>query len=148
MTTFANNGQAWVVGWDNQATLQDVTAYTGTDSEAFLRVDDRNGYITGRTQRLPGGYSYTSGYPVVRFTSPWISDGQIDYLVNTAGSGSESFNVTVRYHRYDSVGKTDTFEANAVLFLNLNQREQLERLSTGYTDFVWEFVIVEPLTPL
>lgn len=140
-----NQGQAFVPGWNNQATLKNITAYVGSDSRNFLPVDDRNGYFPGVTVRLPNGGVYNDGFPVVRFTSPAMTDGQIDYLVNTAGSGQESFNATVRYHRYDSVGKADTLDANAVLNLNLEQLQQLERRQDAYVGFVWEFVIVEPL---
>lgn len=143
-----NQGQAFVPGWNNQATLKDITAYRGTDGNNFLPVNDRNnggGYSTGVSRRLGTGGTLESGYPVVRFVSPAITDGQIDYLVNTAGGGVESFNVTVRYHRYDSVGKADTFVANAILNLNLGQLPGLARQQNAYVNFVWEFVLVEVL---
>lgn len=140
-----NQGQAVVAGWNNQATLKNITAYRGNDNNNFLPVDDRNGYSPGVAVRLPTGGVYDDGFPVIRFISPAITDGQIDYLVNTLLSGQQSGNVTVRYHRYDSVGKADTFDANAVLNLNIEQLQQLERRQDAYVGFVWEFVIVEPL---
>jgi len=143
-----NQGQAVVAGWNNQATLKGITMHIGSDGYPFMPVDDRNnggGYIPGVTRRLPGGYTFESGYPIVNFVSPTITDGQIDYLVNTLGSGSESFNVTVRYHRYDSVGKADTFDANAVLNLRLEQLPGLKRRHNEINGFIWEFVLVEIL---
>lgn len=140
-----NAGQAVAAGWNNQSTLKEITAYTGTDGNPFLPVNDRNGYTPGVTVRLGTGGTYEEGYPIVRFTSPTITDGQIDYLFSTLLSGAESGNVTVRYHRYDSVGKVDTFDANAVLNLNLEQLTQLRRRQNTYEQFQWEFVIVLPL---
>lgn len=137
-----NQGQAFVPGWNNQATLKNVTAYIGTDGNPFMPVNDRT-YIPGVTRRLPTGGVYISGYPIVNFVSPVITDGQLDTLVNTLGGGAESFNVTVRYHRYDSVGNFDTFDANAILNLNLVQLPQLTRRQNARQQFVWEFVIVE-----
>lgn len=140
-----NAGQSVVAGWNNQATLKQITAYTGTDGNPFLPVNDRNGYTPGVMRRLPTGGTFESGYPIVRFISPSITDGQIDTLVNTLGSGAESFNVTVRYHRYDSVGNFDTFDANAILNLNLGQLPGLTRRQNARQQYVWEFVIVETL---
>lgn len=143
-----NAGQSVVAGWNNQATLKEITSYTGTDGNPFLPVNDRSnggGYTPGVTRRLPTGGTFESGYPIVRFISPSITDGQIDTLVNTLGSGAESFNVTVRYHRYDSVGRADTFDANAILNLNLEQLTQLRRRQNTYDSFEWEFVILETL---
>jgi hypothetical protein len=143
-----NQGQAVVAGWNNQATLKNITAYVGSDGNNFLPVQDKKdgaGYTPGVIRQLPGGYTFESGYPIVRFRSPTITDGQIDTLVNTLGGGAESFNVTVRYHRYDSVGNTDTFEANAVLNLRLDQLNSLTRKRDTYTGYIWEFVIVETL---
>lgn len=140
-----NQGHAIVAGWNNQATLKDITAYQGTDGKNFLPVNDRNGYTPGVTRQLTTGGTRASGMPVVRFTSPWISDGQLDYLTNTLLSGSPSGNVTVRYHRYDSVGRTDTFVANGILNLNLEQLPNLQRRQNGYLAFEWQIVITETL---
>lgn len=139
-----NQGQAFVPGWNNQSLLKNVTAYIGTDGNPFLPVDDRD-YTPGRTLRLTNGGTTDEGFPIVRFVSPVITDGQIDYLVNTLGSGQSSFKVTVRYHRYDSVGNADTFVANAWLNLNLDQLKQLTRKQYTYNNFVWEYVIVQTL---
>lgn len=143
-----NQGQAFVPGWNNQSLLKNVTAYIGTDGNPFMPVNDRDnggGYIPGVTRRLPTGGVYISGFPILNFISPVITDGQIDYLVNTAGSGQESFNTTVRYHRYDSVGNFDTFDANAILNLNLLQLPGLTRRRNTRERYQWEFVIVETL---
>lgn len=143
-----NAGQSVVAGWNNQATLKQITAYTGTDGNPFLPVNDRDkggGYFPGVLRRLPYGGTDRSGYPIVNFVSPVITDGQVDTLVNTLGSGQESFNVTVRYHRYDSVGNFDTFDANAILNLNLEQLPGLTRRQNAREQYVWEFVILETL---
>jgi hypothetical protein len=140
-----NNGQAIVAGWDNQATLKDITAYVGADGLNFLPVNDRSGYTPGVTRRLPTGGTFESGLPVVVLTSPWISYGQIDTLLNVIGGGQESSNVTLRHHISDSLSRTDTQNSNGVLNLNLDQLTQLERIENGYRGFQWEIVIVEVL---
>lgn len=144
-----NQGQALVAGWDNTATLKNITAYVGTDGENFLPVNDRTdggGYTAGVTRRLTTGGTYKSGLPMVRFVSATLTDGQLKYLVNTIGGGQESFNVTVRYHRYDAVGKADTHVANAVLNLNLEQQNSLNRKQNTWSDFIWEFMLTEILS--
>lgn len=140
-----NQGQEIAAGWSNQANLKHITALVGTDGNPFLPVDDRNGYTPGITRRLPNGGTWESGFPIVRFTSSAITDGQIDYLVNTLLGGVESGNVTVKYHRFDSVGNADVFTANGVLNLNLDQLTNLTRRQTTYEGFVWEIVITETL---
>lgn len=140
-----NQGQAIVAGWNNQATLKNITAYVGTDGNNFLPVDDRNGYFPGVTVRIPTGGTYQEGLPVIRFVSSTITDGQIKFLVDTLLSGQQSGNVTVRYHRYDNVGAISTHDANGVLNLNLEQLQQLARKQNTYSGFTWEIVIVEPL---
>lgn len=136
-----NQGQAIVAGWNNQATLKNITAYVGTDGNPFLPIDDRN-YTPGVTRRIPGGYTFQSGYPMVRFISPAITHGQIKRLVTAFGLSS---NVTVRYHRYNAVGITDTLVANAVLNLNVEQLPGLQRHQNAYVNYTWELVIVEVL---
>lgn len=143
-----NQGHAIVAGWNNQNLLKNITAYLGSDGANFLPVDDRNGYTPGVTQRLTNGGTTLQAKPIIRFTSPVITDGQIDFLYTTLLSGSESNKVTVRYHKYDSVGKADTFDANAWLNLNLEQLPGLQRVKNGYENFVWENVIFLPLAPL
>jgi hypothetical protein len=87
-----------------------------------------------------------SGLPVARWTSPWISDGQIYYLKNTLLSGAKSGNVTIATHiPGDSVGSTSVAHFNAVFNLRLNQLQTLKRKRSGYLDFIWELVIVEVL---
>lgn len=143
-----NQGHAIVAGWNNQNLLKNITAYVGSDGNPFLPVNDRDepgGYFPGVLRRLPTGGTFESGYPIVNFVSPVITDGQIDTLVNTLGSGQESFNVTVRYHRYDSVGNFDTFDANAILNLILGQLPGLTRRQNARERYVWEFVLVELL---
>lgn len=144
-----NQGQAFVAGWNNTATLKNVTAHVGSDGNNFLPVNDRTnggGYTPGVTRRLTTGGTYQSGLPIVRFVSSSLTDGQVDYLVNTVGGGQQSFNVTVRYHRYDAVGKADTHVANAVLNLNLDQQNSLNRQQNTWSGFIWEFVITEVLS--
>lgn len=139
-----NQGQAFVPGWNNQATLKNITSYIGTDGNPFMPVYDLT-YIPGVLRRLPTGGTFLSGYPLLYFVSPVITDGQIDYLLNTAGGGQESFNTTLRYHRSDSVGVADTFDANAILNLNLGQLPDLTRRQNTREKYRWEFVIVEVL---
>lgn len=142
---YPSQGQMIVSGWDNAATLRNVTAYTGTDGLRFLPVEDRNGYTGGVERDLNTGGVLMSGFPIVRWTSPWISDGQIRYLWQTILSGSQSGNVTIAAHTPLSVGKAQTFHFNAVLNLRLNQLQSLTRRRNGYVEFVWELVIVEVL---
>jgi len=140
-----NNGQAIVAGWNNQATLKNITAYVGTDGLNFAPVTDRSGYTPGVTRRLPNGGTFESGFPVVRFTSPWISYGQLDTLLNTIGGGLESSPVTARHHISTSLNKTDTQDSNGILNLNLDQLPGLTKRQNGYEGFQWEIVIVEVL---
>ena len=138
-----NNGQAIVAGGDNQALLKDITAYVGADGLNFLPINDRLGYTPGVTKRLGTGGTVESGLPVVRFTSPWVSYGQIDTLLNTINAGQESNNVTVRHHISNSLNRTDTQDSNGILNLNLDQLTSLQKEENGYRGFVWEIVIVE-----
>ena len=138
-----NNGQAIVAGWNNQATLKNITAYVGTDGLNFAPVNDRSGYTPGVTRRLTTGGTFESGLPVVRFVSPWISYGQLATLQNTINAGLESNNVTVRHHISTSLNKSDTQDSNGVLNLNLDQLPGLTKRNGGYENYVWECVIVE-----
>lgn len=143
---FINQGQRIVAGWNNVPTLRDVTAYYGTDGIRFLPVEDRENAYTGGVERnLPTGGFLQSGMPIVRWTSPWISDGQIRYLYLTLLSASQSGNVTIAAHTPLSVGVTASFNFNAVLNLRLNQLQSLTRKRNGYLDYEWELVIVEVL---
>lgn len=142
---YPNQGQKIVAGWDNAATLKDWTAYVGTDGLRFMPPNDRNGYTDGIARRLNTGGTLQSGFPVVRLTFPWISDGQIKYLFSTLLSGSESGNVTAATHTPLSVGSQDVSNCNAVMNLNLDQIASLARKRNGYTDFAVELVIVEVL---
>lgn len=141
---YPSQGQKIASGWDAPIVF-DWTALSGTDGERFLPPNDRNGYSDGVPRRLNTGGVRMSGLPVVRLTFPWVSDGQIDYLYTTLLSGSESGNVTAAVHTPLSVGKTDTSTYNAVMNLNLDQLQNLQRKRNGYTDFVIELVLVEPL---
>lgn len=143
--TFPNQGQQIVAGWDNAATLKNWTAYVGTDGLRFAPPNDRNGYTDGVARRMNTGGVLMSGFPVVRLTFPWISDGQIKYLHATLLSNSESGNVTASVHTPLSVGAQDVSNYNAVMNLNLDQIATLTRKRNGYTDFVVELVLVEAL---
>jgi hypothetical protein len=148
MTTFPsypNQGQMIASNWDNVAGLRNITAYFGTDGLRFLPVQDRNGYTGGVERTMNTGGVLHAGFPVVRWTSPWISDGQIRYLWDTLLSDTQSGNVTIATHTPLSVGASSSFNFNAVLNLRLNQLQTLTRKGDGYRDFVWELVIVEVL---
>jgi hypothetical protein len=142
---YQNQGQRVAAGWDNAAQLKDWTAYLGVDGERFAPPNDRNGYTGGVTRRMNTGGTLQSGFPVVRLTFPWMSDGQIDYLHGTLNGGSESGLVTVAVHTPLSVGKYDVSTYNAVMNLNFEQITSLTRRRNGYTDFVFELVLVEVL---
>lgn len=139
---YVNQGQAIVANWNNASNLKNITAYQGTDGLNFLPVFDRGGFTTGVTRNLTDGSTRMSGYPIVRLTSPWISDGQIDYLYSALLSGSESGMVTVKCHQPTSQGLGDTANYNAFLNLNLNQLATLTRKGKGYTGFVWTLPLV------
>lgn len=143
---YPNQGQRIIGGWNNTATLKNVTAYTGTDGIRFLPVQDReNAYTGGVECNMNTGGILLSGFPIVRWTSPWISDGQIRYLWLTLLGGAQSGNVTISAHTPLSVGVAASFNFNAVLNLHLNQLQTLTRRRAGYLDYIWELVIVEVL---
>lgn len=143
---FANQGQKIAPGWDNVAGLQAITALLGTDGQRFLPVQDRENAYTGGVERnLPTGGVLLAGMPIVRWTSPWISDSQIRYLYVTLLSNAQSGNVTIAAHTPLSVGVAAAFNFNAVLNLRLNQLQGLTRKRDGYLNYVWELVIVEVL---
>lgn len=139
-----NQGQAFVMGWNNQSTLKNITAYVGTDGNPFLPIDDRN-YLLGRIVRATRGSTGEEGFPSVYFAFSEITDGQLDYLRNTLWAGAASAKTTVRYHRFDSVGKLDTFVANCYSNLNLDQLPGLERIKNGYAGYRLQHVIVQTL---
>jgi hypothetical protein len=85
---YPNQGQKIVAGWDGVSTLKNITAYVGSDGIRFLPVEDREGYTSGAERNMNTGGVLMSGLPVARWTSPWISDGQIYYLKNTLLSGA------------------------------------------------------------
>jgi hypothetical protein len=141
---FPSQGQKIASNWDAEAALQDITAYVGTDGKRFAPVDDRKGYAGGIERNMNTGGILMAGMPVVRWVSPWISDGQLHYLKHTLLAGG--INVTIATHiPGDSVGKNAVSHFNAELNLRLNQLQSLTRKGSGYLDYVWELVIVEVL---
>jgi hypothetical protein len=139
-----------VLGWDNVPLLRNWTSYVGTDGLAFRPPNDRKGdigagYTGGVTRRLPTGGILKSGFPIVRLVFPWLSDGQIDYLLTTMCGGVESANVTAAAHKPISVGTLDVFNFNAVMNVDSNQASSLTRRANGYELFMVELVMVEPL---
>jgi len=142
LPNYPNQGQKLAFGWDAVPQLKNVTAYLGTDGLAFLPVQDRNGYTNGVERNLgTSGIAY-SGVPIVEWTSPWISDGQLKFLLDSNGV---SGNVTVAVHTPESVGSEDVSNYNAVLNIDLNQLPNLRRERNGYRDFKWKFALVEVL---
>lgn len=140
MPTFASNGQQIAAAWDNTGGLQHFTAITGTDSLAFQPVDDRGRYSEGILRNLPTGDIYYEGFTVVEFAHAWISDGQIERLKTTYAG-----NCTLKHHIAESVTSSDVQTSNVVNATDWNQLESLERISTGYKDFISRWVIVEVL---
>ena len=138
---YPNQGQAIVLGWDNVATLKNWTAYQGTDGVNFLPPSDRTGYSDGEDRNMPTGTILMAGIPVSRQTFPWISEGQITYLLNTF----DNQNVTVAIHKPSSIGQMGTSNYNAVLTVDINQFSSLTRMRNGYELFVARLVLVEPL---
>lgn len=139
-----NQGQAFAAGWNNQAQLKDFTALFGTDNLRFTPVYDRD-YSTGVTRRLSTGGTRESGMPIIRVTIPYISYGQLDWLLNTAGAGNESFNATYRGHKPTALTASDTTDWNVVANLELSQLPSLTKRPGGYENYVLELVIVEVL---
>lgn len=143
---YPNQGQQIVAGWNNEATLKNITAYVGSDGKRFLPIDDRKSYSEGIERNMNTGGILMSGFPVVRWVSPWISDGQLYYLKHTLLAGEITGNVTIATHiPGDSVGASSVSHFNAVFNLRLNQLQSLARKGSGHVDFVWELVIVEVL---
>lgn len=141
---FRNQGQKIAAGWDAPV-LFDWTSLIGTDGVRFAPPSDRNGYTDGVTRRLNTGGTRQSGLPIVRLAFPWVSDGQIEYMVQTLLGGTESGNVTTAVHIPPAVGVNDTSVYNAVMNLNLEQLRNLTRRGAGYEDFEVELVLVEPV---
>lgn len=139
-----NQGQMFAAGWNNQAGLQNFTALFGTDNLRFPPVYDRE-YSTGVTRRLTTGGTRESGMPVIRVTIPYISYGQLDWLLNTAGAGNESYNATYQGHKPTALTASDTTRWNVVCNLNIEQLPSLTKRPGGYENFVMEMVIVEEL---
>ena len=139
---YPNQGQRIAAGWDAPS-LTNWTALSGTDGTRFLPPNDRRGYTDGMLRRLNTGGTRMSGMPIVRLTFPWVSDGQIDYLYTALLSGAESGNVTAAVHTPLSVGANDTATYNAVMNLNLDQLQNLQRRRNGYEGFQIELVLVE-----
>lgn len=142
---FPNQGHKIVAGWDNVPTLQDWTAYVGTDGERFAPPYDRNGYTAGVIRRMNTGSIKYAGYSIARLTLPAVTDGQIETLQDTFTGDGVTGNVTIAIHLPGSVGKSDVANFNAVFNLDVNQLTSLERREDAYKNFVLEFVIVEVL---
>lgn len=136
-----SQGQKIVLDWNNTSTLKDWVSYVGSDGEPFQPPDDRSGYSDGVERRLPIGLVLMSGLPIVNLTFPWVTYGQIDYLMDTF----DGQNVTVAIHKPSSIVKTDTFNYNAVCNIDINQTVNLTRRKNGYEAFIVELVLVEPL---
>ena len=140
LPSYPNQGQAIALGW-NISPLKNWTAYLGTDNEPFLPPNDRTGFSDGVERRMATGRVLMSGFPISRQTFPWMSYGQIDYLVNTFNGQ----NVTVAVHTPYSLNKEDTEIYNAVCNIDLNQTQNLQRTRNGFEGFVVELVLVEPV---
>lgn len=138
---FQNQGHMIALGWDAQASLKNFTAYFGTDGRRFPPPSDRSGYTDGVDRALPTGKILMAGLPVVRLTFPWLSYGQVDYLIDTF----DNVNVTVAIHKPSSLTKTDTFNYNAVSTVDQNQFQSLTRRGNGYEGVVLRLVLVEAL---
>ncbi len=138
---YRNQGQQIVLGWNNTSTLKDWVAYVGNDGEPFLPPDDRNGFTDGIERRLPTGRVLMAGVPISRQTFPVMTYGQVDYLMDTF----DGQNVTVSIHKPNSVTKTDIYHYNAVVDVNLNQTDSLQREGNTYKLFVVALTLVEPL---
>lgn len=143
--TYQNQGHMIVSGWDNVPTLKNWTAYFGTDGERFLPPYDRDGYTGGVIRRMLTAGILRAGWPVARLTFPAITDGQIDYLIGTMGTGNISANVTVAIHAIPSVGVNDVSNFNAVMNIDTDQTAVLARKENAYLKFVVDFVLVEVL---
>ena len=137
-----NQGQMIAAGWNNASGLTDFTALFGTDNLRFPPVYDRE-YSTGIMRQLTTGGVKDSGRPVIRVTIPYISYGQIDWLLDTLNSGTESANVTYRGHKPNALNAADVTTWNAVDDLDLNQLPQLTKRPGGYAGYILKLVLVE-----
>lgn len=139
---FPNQGQMIASGWNNTSGLTNFTALFGSDGLRFPAVYDRT-YSTGIIRQLTTGGVKDSGMPVIRVTIPYISYGQINYLLNTLCGGSESANVTYRGHKPNALTAADVTTWNAVSDLDLNQLPNLTKRPGGYEAYILKLVLVE-----
>lgn len=141
MPTFASNGQQIAAGWNMSGSVAHFTAIAGvTDGLYFQPVDDRGRYSQGVLRNLPTGDIYYEGFTVVEFAHAWLSDGGIERLKTTYAG-----NCTLKHHIAESVTSSDLQTSNVVNATDWNQLSGLERISTGYKDFVSRWLIVEVL---
>lgn len=138
-----NQGQMLAFGWNNQAQLKNITALLGTDNLAFIPLNDRD-YAPGVTRQMTTGGVLYSGMPIINPQSPWISDGQIEFLYIALGN-SYSGNVTYRGHTPLSVGQVDVFTYNAILNMRPEQLTRDKRRHNGWDEYDWQIVITEVL---
>lgn len=137
-----NQGQMIAAGWNNASGLKDFTALFGTDNLRFPPVYDRT-YSTGVIRQLTTGGVKDSGMPVIRITIPYISYGQIDWLLDTLNGGVESANVTYRGHKPNALNAADTTTWNGVDDLDLNQLPNLTKRPGGYEAYILKIVLTE-----